>query len=93
MLTEFNSLFEDFYFSRMREIELSLEGNEEYRENNKDFQETLTRIRGKEEWEKAPQKISIRDALEYIKGNISRVSIKEGYKQGFNDALKIMRGF
>ena len=84
MLTEFNSLFEDFYFSRMREIELSLDGNEEYKENNKDFQETLTRVRGEQ---------SILNALEHFIRSISRISIKEGYKQGFNDALKIMRGF
>ena len=87
MLTE----FEDFYCRRVGEIELSLEGNEEYREHDEDFQKTLTQVR--EEQDKAPQKISVRNTLEYIKGNISRVSIREGYKQGFNDALKIMRGF
>ena len=91
MLTGFNDLFEEFYFNRMREIELSLEGNEEYRENNKDFQETLTRIR--EEQNKAPQELSILNALKHFIRNISRISIREGYKQGFNDALKIMRGF
>lgn len=91
MLIGFNDLFEEFYFNRIEEIELSLEGNEEYREHNKEFQETLTRVR--EEQDKAPQELSIRDALRHTKRNISRISIKESYKQGFNDALKIMRGF
>lgn len=91
MLIGFNDLFEEFYFKRMEEIELSLEGNEEYREHDEVFQETLTHVR--EEQNKAPQEISIRDALKHTKGAISRISIKEGYKQGFNDALKIVRGF
>ena len=91
MLTGFNDLFEEFYFNRMREIELSLEGNEEYRGYDEEFQEILTYVR--EEQNKAPYGISVRDALKHTKGAISRVSIRESYKQGFNDALKIMRGF
>ena len=90
MLTEFEDLFEDFYCNRVDEIELSLEDNEEYRGHDKKFQKALTLVRGEQgKTLEGP----LRNILECLKRCISRISIKEGYKQGFNDALKIMRGF